>query len=65
MRVFLALAGVMLYAGLGDNVHELIPLMLGVIAAAIAVQPPACLPVATSDTDSRLVDKKYRYKVVF
>ncbi|ERJ17746.1 Putative efflux family transporter protein [Salinisphaera shabanensis E1L3A] len=36
LRVFVALAGVMLYAGLGDNVHELIPLMLGVIAAAIA-----------------------------
>ena len=36
LRVFAALAGVMLYAGLGDNVHELIPLMLGVIAAAIA-----------------------------
>ena len=36
LRVFAALAGVMLYAGLGDNVRELIPLMLGVIAAAIA-----------------------------
>lgn len=36
LRVFVALAGVMLYAGLGDNVDELIPLMLGVIASAIA-----------------------------
>ncbi|MES1951670.1 hypothetical protein S4A8_12487 [Salinisphaera sp. S4-8] len=36
LRVFVALTGVMLYAGLGNNAHELIPLMLGVIAAAIA-----------------------------
>lgn len=36
LRVFIALAGVMLYAGLGDNARELIPLMLGVIAGALA-----------------------------
>ncbi|MES1924965.1 YccS family putative transporter [Salinisphaera sp. T31B1] len=36
LRVLIALAGVIGYAGVRDNPHEMIPLVLGVIASAIA-----------------------------
>ena len=36
LRVLVALTGVIFYTGLRDNPHELIPLVLGVIASAIA-----------------------------
>ncbi|KEZ76097.1 YccS family putative transporter [Salinisphaera hydrothermalis] len=36
IRVLVALSGVMLYTGLREDAHQLIPLMLGVIASAIA-----------------------------
>ncbi|MFC3103043.1 YccS family putative transporter [Salinisphaera aquimarina] len=36
LRVLIALAGVILYTGVRDNPHEMIPLVLGVIASAIA-----------------------------
>lgn len=36
LRVLVALTGVIVYTGVGDNPHEMIPLMLGVIASAIA-----------------------------
>ncbi|HET7313914.1 YccS family putative transporter [Salinisphaera sp.] len=36
IRVFVALLGVIVYSGLREDAHQLIPLMLGVIASAIA-----------------------------
>ncbi|WP_423821735.1 YccS family putative transporter [Salinisphaera sp. SPP-AMP-43] len=36
LRVLIALSGVILYSGLRDDAHQLIPLMLGVIASGIA-----------------------------
>ncbi|ROO25354.1 hypothetical protein SAOR_12445 [Salinisphaera orenii MK-B5] len=36
LRVLIALAGVVVFTGLRDDPHELIPLLLGVIASAIA-----------------------------